>query len=127
MYLVSCAVANNVLVQFEARVLEINGELATEETEVFRPSLFKDYSTGLSQEDMLEFLKWFTGPSVQLVKGREKIQKKLQELKHERFAKLHVFCPDGRVPESLRMSLTPIRRGLNPFPFPQAIQTLSRN
>jgi hypothetical protein len=92
------------LVNFEARVLEINGELATEDTEVFRPSLFKDYSTGLAQEDMLEFLKWFTGPSVQLVKGREKIQRKLQELKHERFAKLHVYCPDGKVLPSLRMS-----------------------
>ena len=123
----SCAVVNNLQVQFEARVLEINGELATEESEVFRPALFKDYSTGLAQEDMVEFLKWFTGPSVQQVKGREKIQRKLQELKHERFAKLHVYCPDGRVLESLRMLYTPKRRDNYIISPSQAIQRRCRS
>ena len=89
--------------EFLARVRAINGELASEAQEVVKPSLFKDYGTGLNTDDVQAFVRWFVGPSESIVNKRTYIQHQLQWLKHRRLAIFHIFCQDGRVPETHRM------------------------
>ena len=102
-YLIWTAVAVGRLTELVTRVREINGELVAESAEVFKPGLFKDYATGLNQTDMVTFLDWLTASSLVTVNGKDKISAKLKELKKQRMAYFHVFCPDGRVAEKLSM------------------------
>lgn len=102
-YLTALAVHIGLDDRFQARVREMNGEFATEATERFKSHLIKEYSTGLSISDFCAFLDWFCGPSLAAVGTPKKIQAKLTELRHWRLARLHVFCPDGRVPEGKSM------------------------
>ena len=106
-------------VELLARIREINGELPTEDTEIFKAGILKDYSSGLSREDINTFLVWFLQTSVAAVKGREKISRRLTALRHERLAILNVFCPDGKVPEA--QSMFTLRRNgvLSIFPLSQ--------
>ena len=89
--------------EFLARVRAVNGELASEAQEVVKPSLFKDYGTGLNTDDVQAFVRWFVGPSESMVNKRVYIQQQLQFLKHRRLAIFHIYYQDGRVPETLRM------------------------
>lgn len=112
--------------RFVARVREINGEFATEQTEKFKPGQIKEYSTGLNVNDFGEFLTWFCGPSAAAVGQPKKVQAKLTELRHWRLAYLHVYCPDGRVHESKRMPTNFNPDRIN-FSLPQGTMRLWRS
>ena len=102
-FMIGTAVKMGVVKEVLGRIREINGEMPSPSAESFKHSLFKDYSTGISRTDMATFIQWFIQDSVSAVKGREKVQRELQRLKHSRLAWLHVHCTDSRVPEHLSM------------------------
>ena len=101
-----------------SRTRQVNGELAEEMYEVVRPSVFKDYSTGVTREDLVEFIEWLTESTVSVVSGRERLQRKLQNLKLLRYAYFHVFCEDGRVPVEKSMLRFSRRFGVNQIVSP---------
>jgi hypothetical protein len=102
-FFVACAVDQGRDQELRARIQVLNGELPEEKDEILTASLFKDYASGVSPDDVGKFFDWLLQPSIKIVRGREKITNCLRELKHERLARFHVFCPNGRVPNELSM------------------------
>lgn len=117
-YVVSVAVTHEKDVAFCARVRDINGDFPDPQNEVFDATLVKEYTTGLNCEDIKSFLDWLVeSPKVE-VGSRDKIRAKLKLMKHIRLATWHVYCPDGMVPESQSMLLSP-RFKVKSFLFPR--------
>ena len=109
-YVVYVAVERGQLDALVSKVKAINGETPRKQEEQLKASIFKDYSTGMSQADFGVFLEWLLVSSPGVCGTREKIMIKMKALKLERFATLHVQCPDGKIPENLSMFfLTPNR------------------
>jgi hypothetical protein len=118
-FMLACAAQHGLAEKVLARILALNGELPTAADEIFRASLLKDYGTGLKESDMLSFLEWLVQPSLEPVRGKEKIGAKLRQLKHYRYAHYVVHCPDNHLVAShLRMPTHP-RIGANSFFFPR--------
>lgn len=86
------------------RVKEINGELMRPEGEAFRPHLLRQYGSCLGAADMALFIDWMITSSLGEVKLKDHIIRRLQEIRHTRMARLHVYCADGRVPAEKSMS-----------------------
>ena len=104
-FFVAVAVQNGQEHALKARAREVNGEFPTDAEEVLRPQLLKDYGTSLTVADAQEFIEWFTTAPLNNINSRDKLMKKLKDLKALRFAWWHVYCPDGKVPEELSMLL----------------------
>ena len=85
------------------KVRDVNGHDSTEQTDVFKYNLVKEYSGGLTVSDMKDFITWFIKAPRGVLESKARIQAKFTELKHFRMAYYHVMHPDGRVPESKSM------------------------
>lgn len=103
-FLAYVACVNKLQQKVVNRVREINGEFCDLSTEVFKYTLLKDFGSGLSIEDMKQFLLWFTQQSTRAVQTRDLIVGKLRELRKWRLCWIHVMCHDGRVPVENSMS-----------------------
>ena len=102
-FLVYSAVCKGKLTDLCAKIKMINGELPKKGEEQFKPNLFKDYSTGMTLHDMQAFVDWILLSSPGTAGTRDRIMGKLKQLKVERYAHMHVYCEDGRVPEEQSM------------------------
>lgn len=108
--MVNVAVNIGVAQTLHARVREINGDEADEASEVFKPRLLKDHGGGLVKEDMEKLVDWINTSNKSALSGKDKIIKKLAELRHYRYATFHVNCPDGRVPPENSMFILTLKR-----------------
>lgn len=97
-YLVAVAVQEGKGQALAKRVRDLNGESPAAESELFYPDILKLYATALCAVDYVVFLDWFLQDSVAAVASKQRITSHLDELKHLRYARWHVYCPDGRVP-----------------------------
>ena len=87
------------------RIKAINGDHPiSENDEVLSATSLKGNATNLAEADMLAFLDWLLGPSLNEVRTASAIRDQLLMLKRQRLARLHVFCPDGPIPKSKSMS-----------------------
>ena len=102
-FMVGVAVDNNLQGAMVARVQDINDSVPDPDIEIFKSNLVKDYAASLTVTDMKEFIHWLTTAPFQVVCSRERLTKKLNELRHFRLATYHVMHPEGRVPESQSM------------------------
>ena len=102
-FLVFAAVGANKLSELCNRIKTINGELPKPHEEQLKFTLFKDYATGVTLHDMQAFINWLLVSSPGVCGKRELLMNKLKQLKHERYAHLHVYCEDGPVPPARSM------------------------
>ena len=115
--LVGVAVTSNEHGVLLVKVREVNGHASTEQTDLFKYNLLKEYSTGLTISDIKIFIQWFIQAPPGLLESKGRMQAKLTELKHFRMAFYHVMHPEGRIPKSKSMQtiFTPSRINFSPF------------
>ena len=104
-YFVWVAVKRNQHPKLVQRLKAVNGDNPSEQDEVIKASVFHDYGVGMNEHDLAQFLDWFLGQGLLMVGSYQNITAKLKAIKHERLCKIHVMCPDGKVPQNLSMTL----------------------